>query len=70
MLAVVVGTIGFITIFAIAVYACFSDTETFKAIDELIAEHIKSNADNAFQDVESVESVDRKTEPQTEREGE
>ena len=57
VLAVVVGTIGFITILAIAVYACFSDTETFKAIDEMIAEHIKSNADQRIQDVESVEPM-------------
>ena len=64
VLAVVVGIIGFITILAIAVYACFSDTETFKAIDEMIAEHIKSNADQRIQDVESVEPM------QTEREGE
>ena len=64
VLAVVVGVIGFITILAIAVYVCFSDTETFKAIDEMIAEHIKSNADQRIQDVESVEST------QTEREGE
>ena len=62
VLAVVVGIIGFITILAIAVYACFSDTETFKAIDEMIAEHIKTNADQHVQHVESVE--------QTEREGE
>lgn len=55
VLAVVVGTVGFITILAIAVYACFSDTETFKAIDEMIAERIKSNADQRIQDVESVE---------------
>ena len=64
VLAVVVGTIGFIMILAIGVYACFSDTETFKAIDKLIAEHIKSNADQRIQDVESVEPM------QTEREGE
>ena len=55
VLAVVVGIIGFITILAIAVYACFS--ETFKAIDEMIAEHIKSNADQRIQDVESVEPM-------------
>ena len=64
VLAVMVGIIGFITIFAMAVYACFSDTETFKAIDEMIAEHIKSNADQRIQDVESVEPM------QTEREDE
>ena len=64
VLAVVVGIIGFITILAIAVYACFSDTETFKAIDKMIAEHIKTNADQRIQDVESVEPM------QTEREDE
>lgn len=55
VLAVVVGTVGFITILAIAVYACFSDTETFKAIDKMIAEHIKSNANQHVQRVECVE---------------
>ena len=64
VLAVVVGIMVFITILAIAVYFCFSDTETFKAIDEMIAEHIKSNADQRIQDIESVEPM------QTEREGE
>lgn len=59
VLAVVVGTIGFITMFAIVVYVCFSDTETFKAIDKMIAEHIKSNADQHVQHVGSVEQTKR-----------
>ena len=58
VLAVVIGITGFITILAIFICACFSETETFKAVDKMIAEHIKSNADQCIQDVE-VEQEDR-----------
>lgn len=43
---------------SLAIITLLGDTETFQAIDERIAERIKSNADQHAQHVGSVESVE------------
>lgn len=44
---------------SLTILTLLGDTKTFQAIDERIAERIKSNADQHVQHVESVESVEQ-----------
>ena len=67
ILMIMVCIVGMLFL-SLTIITLLGDTETFQAIDERIAERIKSNADQRTQSVESVEPTWTKEEHEAEQE--
>ena len=56
LIVMIMFCFGVVLFLSLIILTLLGDTETFQAIDERIAERIKSNASQRTQSVESVES--------------